>query len=197
MKELWFNMVFVSYKRWIIVLVVIIAAGILLYSLNRPAPRRESRPGGERTTPSPSGPLMGTESVDQSVLGRIERLSQNPESLARLGDKYFQSKKYDKAIELYEKALKLAPEDVDTYNDLGLALHYSGRSDRAIEQLRRGTEVDPSYQRVWLSLGFVLVASQRGEEAADVLRKTVEIDPDSKIAGEAQRFLGLLKSSKP
>jgi tetratricopeptide (TPR) repeat protein len=186
-----------SYKKWIVIVVAIAAAGVLLYSLNRPAKKRGERPGEVRTARSLSGPLTGTRSADQSVLGQIERLSQDPESLARLGDQYFQSKKYDKAIELYEKVLQLTPEDVDTHNDLGLALHYSGRSDKAIEQLRRGTEVGPSYQRVWLSLGFVLVASQRGEEAEAVLKKAVEIDPDSNIAGEAQRFLGLLKSSEP
>jgi Flp pilus assembly protein TadD len=82
---------------------------------------------------------------------------------------------------------------VDTYNDLGLAQHYSGKSDNAIETLTRGTQVVPSYQRIWLSLGFVLVSTGREFEAKPALKKAVEIAPDSTVGKEAQRILGLLK----
>lgn len=184
----------VRYKIWIILLLIVIA-GIVVYSLNRPALRYGTQPESEMKKPSLLGPLMETEAVDQSVLERIEEFSNDSGSLARLGDKHFRNREYDQAIALYSKVLQLDPQDVDTYNDLGLSLHYSGKPDEAIEQLRKGTEIDPSFQRVWLSLGFVLISAGRAEEAADVLKKTVEIAPDSDMGAEAKKFLGLLKSS--
>ncbi|MEF9437776.1 MAG: tetratricopeptide repeat protein [Candidatus Mariimomonas ferrooxydans] len=104
-----------------------------------------------------------------------------------------ESKGFQDAIDIYETVLKLNPDDVDTYNDLGLALHYIGKSDRAIDTLRRGTEVNPSFQRMWLSLGFVLTATEKNDEAKKALKKAFELDPHSEPGLEAKRILGLLK----
>lgn len=140
------------------------------------------------------GPIVDTGSVRSGGFVKEVENTNDPEKLAQLGDKYFDSNRYPEAIEAYEKVLKLNPKDVDTYNDLGLALHYTARSEKAIEILRKGTEVNPSLQRVWLSLGFVLAATGKGEEAKTALNKTIAIDPNSTQGLEAKRLLGLIKT---
>jgi tetratricopeptide (TPR) repeat protein len=141
---------------------------------------------------SPVGPIVDP-NFKSTVLDELEIDNNDPQSLALLGDQYFETRQYAKAIEIYEKVLKLNPNDVDTFNDIGLAYFYSGKSNIAVDRLKRGTEVVPSYQRVWLSLGFVLLSEGRGREAKPALQKAVELDPESAMGREARKMLGSIK----
>jgi len=123
---------------------------------------------------------------------QIQKAGNNPGLLTQLGKSYFGLGQYSQAIQAYEKVLSLNPRDVDIYNDLGLALHYTGRSTEAIRKLRRGTEVDPTYQRIWLSLGFVLVSSNSVGEAKVALNKAWNMEPESGVGQEAKRMLDQL-----
>ena len=151
----------------------------------------------------PKGPTYSTEDpipVPTGVLqsqyqeNRLrELLAQNPDNptlLAKLGDMYFERAEYFQAVQEYEKVLKLAPEDIDTYNDLGLSYFYIGRPEDAIRSLNKGIEKDPSFQRIWLSLGFVQASNRNMEEAREALEKAIDIDPASGVGLEAQRMLG-------
>ncbi len=183
-----------SYKKWTIIAVIIIVAGFVILSMTRPSYKsKESPPDTVLKQPASPGPLISLETEKTRVAAQIKEFSDNPQKLARIGDQYFERNRYVLAIEIYEKVLELNPEDVDTYNDMGLALHSIGKSDEAIEKLKKGTEVDPSFQRIWLSLGYVLVTSGRDEEAKGFFEKTIEMDPDTVMGQEAKKFLGVMK----
>ncbi len=186
-----------NYKKWIIITVMIIVGGFLIISLTRTSSKdRETSTDRGTNAPSTTGPLLDPVSEERRVTARIKEFSDNPVALSSIGDEYFETKRYSMAIKVYEKVLELNPEDVDTYNDLGLALHFSGRSDEAIVKLNKGTEIDPSFQRVWLSLGFVLISTGQTEEARGVLEKTMEIDPESGVGQEARKFISYLEKNK-
>ncbi|MFQ5691519.1 MAG: tetratricopeptide repeat protein [Nitrospinota bacterium] len=112
---------------------------------------------------------------------------------ARRGDVLFEAGRYREAIPFYRRALEANPRDADTWNDLGLALHYAGKGQEALEALRRGTKIDPPYQRVWLSLGFVSYRLGLRAEARSALERAVAIAPASEMADEARKFLKDLK----
>ncbi len=187
-----------SYKKWIVISIIAAAAGIVIVSLIYTTPSRkteEAEPGKNTAYPPSSspGPLM-EQDLNKAV--PVEELGvdiNNASSLALLGDKYFESSKFNQAIEIYKKVLELNPNDIDTYNDLGLAYHYLGKSNLSVDTLRKGTEVMPTYQRVWLSLGFVLMSMGRNEEAKTALEKAAELNPETDVGREAKRMLGVLK----
>ena len=116
-------------------------------------------------------------------------LSDDPAVLSDQADALFTAKRYTQAIAAYRKLLTLLPGDVETYNDLGLALHYAGRTDEALQVLEEGAVRDPRFQRILLTLGFVRLQVGRVEEARAALQACLDIDPDSPIAVEARRFL--------
>lgn len=138
------------------------------------------------------GPIIDP-NLSGGVMERLDMDSQSPESLALLGDKYFESGDFTQAIDIYRKVLELNPKDVDTHNDLGLSLYYTNRSNEALDILRKGTQLDPNYQNIWLSLGFVLTKTARNDEAITVLQKTADINPDTPQGQEAKNLLQLLK----
>ena len=131
--------------------------------------------------------------MDKFIASPADLSSDDPEILARLGDSYFVEKNYERAIELYERTLKLNPEDVDSYNDLGLSLHYTGQSNQAVEILKTGAAKAPTFQRIHLTLGFIQM--QRGDKKAAItaLKKAVELKPDNTVGLEAKRMLGELE----
>jgi tetratricopeptide (TPR) repeat protein len=182
-----------SSKNLIIIALFIIALGLGIFILTRSADKTErSATGGIERTPV-QGPIVDSGSLEPLPLDQLGVNTNDPIALASLGDRYFESSNFQQAITIYEKVLELNPNDVDTYNDLGLALHYTGQPDAAVETLRKGIEVVPTYQRIWLSLGFVLAAINRNEEANPALQKAIDLDPETIMGQEAKRIQGLLK----
>lgn len=189
-----------SYKKWTIIILFMIVIAFVIFAVTRRDYQTE-KPAEEEFNRAPITGAILEDSETKSEIRHeqvvpLEQLgvdTQNPESLALLGDKYFENNRFEQAIVIYKRVLELNPKDVDTYNDMGLALHYAGRSDSAVEMLRKGTEVMPSYQRVWLSLGFVLTSKGKDEEAKAALKKAIELNPNTDMGQEAKRMLGLLK----
>jgi tetratricopeptide (TPR) repeat protein len=181
-------MPFESYKKWLVIVIVLVLAGVVIFAITSSDYKKEKATSeSSKRTPMPPGPIGGP-----GISLPTQELPDDPVSLAALGDRYFEQQMYERAIETYEKTLKLNPSDVDTYNDLGLAYNYMGKTDIAIEKLKKGSQVMPSYQRIWLSLGYVLLSSGRNEEAKPALEKAVELAPESDVGREAQRMIGLL-----
>jgi tetratricopeptide (TPR) repeat protein len=178
-----------AYKKWIIIGIILLFVVFVAIAVFR-SPYKTDR---VEDKDSWKGPIVDSGVEESVTLGTEIQDSENPEELAALGDRYFERNQFQQAIMAYEKALKLNPNDVDTYNDLGLALYYTGKSDRAVQTLRKGTEINPSFQRIWLSLGFVLVSIEKNEEAKEPLQKALELDPSSEPGQEAKRILGILK----
>jgi tetratricopeptide (TPR) repeat protein len=123
-------------------------------------------------------------------------VQQDPVLLAQLGDERFRQRQYSDAIGIYRRVLEMAPDDTDTYNDLGLALYYSGDSAEALRVLKEGAEKDPGFQRIWLTLGFVQMHTDERGEARFALQQAIELGGDDEVGAEASRILESLANAK-
>jgi len=184
-----------SYKKWIVLGIVVLLVAIVSFAIISGSPQKPQQSAvrsTQRTAP-PAGPLVD---INPNRITPMEELGvdmKDPAALARLGDSYFESNNYAQAIEIYKKVIEIKPDDIDTYNDLGLAYQYTRQSELAVTALRKGTEINPSYQRIWLSLGWVLMATGKNEEAITALKTAADLDPTSDVAQEANRMIGLIK----
>ena len=181
------------YKIWILIGIAFLVGIFFTIIVINPSFKNREITESSLQDPVPPPPQF-TDSNLMQVLP-VEDLvvdTSDPQSLARLGDEYFENSNYRQAIEIYKKVLELTPNDIDTSNDLGLAYQYTGNSNLAEEVLIKGTEIAPEFQRIWLTLGFVLKFSGKNEEARSVLQKVVEMGPDNEIGQEAIRMLGQL-----
>ncbi len=184
-----------SYKQWTIAVLLVVIVIAVVYNLKRsPTTTKESQ-SRDYPTPSVSGSLIEFNAKEQQYLELIQNDPQNLTVRARLADLYFESSLFEKAITAYKELLELDRTDGDTYNDLGLSYHYTGRTELAIETLRKGSEVAPAFQRIWLSLGFVLASNNRADEARASLKKAIQLDSQTDVAAEAGRILGILNQS--
>ena len=123
----------------------------------------------------------------------LPRLSQpvtnDPAEISRQADESFNKKEYGRAADLYQRLLELDPNDVDTWNNLGLTLYYLGRSTEALDKLNEGVAVDPTYQRIWLTLGFVNSQLGNTGKARTALTAAVKINADNDIGQSAAQML--------
>jgi len=192
-----------SALQWIIVIVFQAFYGFAVFALTQDYYERQMavqavmgtganparpHPDVNKAVPEPELPPIAppTSQIPDSMAG------QDPVLLAQQGDEYFRGRQYAEAIRLYRRVLTLNPSDVDTHNDLGLALHYSGNSAAALRVLKQGVEKDPSFQRIWLTLGFVQMYTDERPEAKFALQHALALGGDNGIGEEAQRLLDKL-----
>ncbi|MEE9613628.1 MAG: tetratricopeptide repeat protein [Thermodesulfobacteriota bacterium] len=132
--------------------------------------------------------------ADQVILGDLmARLDENPEDaelISRVADTYFGMRRFEDASEYYKRAIKINPDDVDSYNDLALSSHYMGLSVEGLKYVEDGIAKNPYYQRIWLTKGFILAYGLGNQVAAvEAWEKVVKIDPETQVAKAAADFI--------
>jgi tetratricopeptide (TPR) repeat protein len=139
--------------------------------------------------PRPGPTLDNDSSIPASVAGT------NPVLLAQQADDLFSQGRYGEAIPIYRRVLQLSAGDLDAYNDLGLALHYTGQTAEALTILAQGAVKGPEFQRIWLTYGYVQSQAGEVEGAAESLTRARDLDPGTDIGKEAARLLGLVQGA--
>lgn len=77
----------------------------------------------------------------------------NTEAYFRLGNLYYTSlKQYDKAIDTYLTALKIAPSHIQILNNLGVVYSIQGKKDKAIDAFTTALMLDPTYESARINM---------------------------------------------
>ena len=85
--------------------------------------------------------------------------------------------KYDEAIECYDKAIEIDPDNQVVWNNKGLALNSLGKYDEAIVSYDKAIEIDPTDADAWNNKGLALNSLGKYDEAIVSYDKAIEIDP--------------------
>jgi len=182
-------------RFWVQLALFQVVFGMAVFYATRAFYVDEARPAqtvasGPQTTSPHALPLTGGQDDLASLIARVPGpLGNDPGALVRQGDTYFSNSQYPQAAEAYELAMRAGDTDVDTWNSLGLTLHYIGRTEEALAILEEGIERDPAYQRIWLTLGFVSGQAGRFERAREALRTALDMNPDNDIGQSAASML--------
>jgi cytochrome c-type biogenesis protein CcmH/NrfG len=117
------------------------------------------------------------------------------EAWIALGRAYFrQGMRYDKSLEAYANAQKLAPDRTDFYPYYADSMVAAGRFDDAEKTLRRRLDAVPRDAMALYALAGLLINQQRTTERAAeaelLLRRSLEIEPD--VPAAQVRLAGLL-----
>jgi len=99
---------------------------------------------------------------------------------ARMGEAYDLAGRNDEAINAYQQAITLKPDNASYYNNLGNVLARAGKIDDARTAYTKSAELDPPNAGfAWRNFGISLYTAGRMPEAVEPLKKAVEIDPKS------------------
>lgn len=138
--------------------------------------------------------------AEPSFRDQIERLEMetkiNPsktKAWIALGNLYFDTDQYAKAMEAYGKALERNPQDTDVRIDLGVLQRLTGRPMEAIASFDRVISQDLKNETARLYKAIVLKEDLNDREGAvRVLEKIVRMNP-SAMAGPDQSVKGLVR----
>jgi tetratricopeptide (TPR) repeat protein len=96
-----------------------------------------------------------------------------------LGVQFYQQRNYSKAIQSYQKVIKLDPTYVEAYNNLGITYQELGDFDKAFEAYQKSVEINPQYEKGYNNLGILYYLQGHHEEALEAFKKALAINPNS------------------
>jgi cytochrome c-type biogenesis protein CcmH/NrfG len=147
-------------------------------------------------------PPAAAPAIDEGQATALRNIAEkdpaNVQSRVQLGNMYFDAERYQDAIEWYEAALKLSPNDVNVSTDLGVCFYYTNQPERAVRQLEESLRIDPRHAKSLLNLGIVKAFGKQDlAGAAAAWEQVIKIDPNSQEAQAAQRSLANLQAAHP
>ena len=104
--------------------------------------------------------------------------SASSNDLLEEGKTYYNDEEYDKAIEIFKKAVELNPNDDDSWRLLGNSYNRNGQIEEAIKYYLKAAELNPDDSRNWFNLGISYSNNEQYKEAINSFLKVVELNPD-------------------
>jgi tetratricopeptide (TPR) repeat protein len=98
------------------------------------------------------------------------------EDLVQLGEDLANDRHYDRALEYFNKAIKINTENDFAWGDRGLMLDKKGRKNEALESFSRALEIDPSNSITWHNKGLTLLKLGKLAEGVECFNKAIEIN---------------------
>jgi tetratricopeptide (TPR) repeat protein len=116
-----------------------------------------------------------------------------PVVLSRLADSYAKAKENDKAVETYQKAIQLTPDDAALHNNLGSVYASTGKLPEAQAEFEKAATLDPTNAgRYYFNVGAIMYNSGKMDEALTAFKKVISLDPKNADAYylEGQALMG-------
>ena len=169
----------------VVALAVGFFGGVIYSSMQSPSG------GGMATVQQPaSAPMGGGQSQPSSnltpqqastILSLEQRVAANAndaESWVQLGNTYFDTNNFVKAIAAYNHYLSLQPNNPNVLTDLGIMYRNNGQPTEAIASFDRAMAADPKHVQAPFNKGIVLMNDLHDHQAAiDVWQKLLDTNP--------------------
>lgn len=103
-----------------------------------------------------------------------------------IGNLYFANGDFNNAAIQFEEAIRINPQNAQSYGSLGAAYGKSGRLNDAERVLRQAVEYHPRSSEFHFNLGLVYKQSGRNDQAESHFRTAIDLDPKAEMP-----YLGL------
>jgi len=142
--------------------------------------------GGVAMTIIKTSPSGGMESTPGKNFGKmaaqlesmVEANPKDTDSWVKLGNIYFDTDQYKKAINSYSKAMETGSETPLILCDLGVMYRRNKQPQMAVKSFDRALAMDSKFEVAYMNKGIVLVNDlNKKEEAIKVWKQLLEINP--------------------
>lgn len=94
-----------------------------------------------------------------------------------LGNEAVAANKPEKAVECYDKAIKIDPSSAIYFSNRAAAYSMMGEHFKALEDAKQSCKLNPSYSKAYNRLGKAHLALGEPEEAVIAFERAVELEP--------------------
>ncbi|MFX0140041.1 MAG: tetratricopeptide repeat protein, partial [Candidatus Hodarchaeota archaeon] len=91
-------------------------------------------------------------------------------------------KNYQKALDCFEKAIKIDPEDKEVWLSFGVAYYHMNNYQKSIECYEKAIQIDPKFHKALFNLGNTYGLLKNYQKSIEYHEKVVEIKPKLKDA---------------
>lgn len=137
-------------------------------------------------------PKIGSDKSQQIEMlqKKTETKDATADTWKELGNIYFDTDQPEKAINAYERALALRPNDTDILNDQGAMYRQTGNFQKALANFEKAFSIEPQNLESLYNSGFVYAFDLNNiPKALGIWRKYLERDSTSEIARQVQSFV--------
>ena len=122
-----------------------------------------------------AGRLTELETVLNGVLKMVDR---NTAEIAReVGETLLQAGLAGAAQKAFQKAITASPDDLYSYNRMGIALRKQKKFKEAILNYQKALALDPKNENLYYNLGRAFFEAGDNKRAGEALSKAIEISP--------------------
>jgi Tfp pilus assembly protein PilF len=135
---------------------------------------------------APAGP-----SLDQINAARkaVEAKPNDEAAILNLSHLLHDARMFDQAIVMYQRYLRINPDNPDAQVDLGVCYFSLGQYDAAKKEMLEAVGRHPDHQLGHFNLGIVTLAKGDTTESREWLRKTIAMNPGSTVSRNAETIL--------
>jgi tetratricopeptide (TPR) repeat protein len=90
----------------------------------------------------------------------------NPDIWLQLGNLYFDTDNFQRAIEAYRKYLELNPDNPNVWTDMGVMYRRAGQPEKAAEAFDQAISIDPKHEQSLYNKGVVFLHDLNNPPAA-------------------------------
>jgi cytochrome c-type biogenesis protein CcmH/NrfG len=135
--------------------------------------------------------------LGQAAAPLLEAVNKNPndyDSLVQLGNLYYDAQQYPNAIQYYERALVIHPENPDVRTDMGTAYWYTGNADKAVEAMQASLKYRPGHPQTLFNLGWIRWRGKADPKGAvEAWEKLLKSNPDYPQKQQVEQYIAKAK----
>ncbi|WP_426285416.1 tetratricopeptide repeat protein [Luteibacter sp. E-22] len=139
--------------------------------------------------------LQGKDDDAHEIVAELQTTyADRPEQLRKAfavdGELYMDARRFDAAVDAYDKALRVKPDDTDMLYGRGLAYAEAGRIDQAVADFRKVLELKPGDVEASNALGYTLADNDRDlGEAQSLIQAARAARPDDPSVADSWGWL--------
>jgi len=120
--------------------------------------------------------------MDDKKYSEDEARKKEAKDWLKKGYSFERKKEHEKAIECFDKALEIEPENAYSWDAKGWQLYELGRSEEAIQCYNKAIEIKPKAPKFWNNKGVILDDLEKTEEALRCYEKAIEVRSNYSVA---------------
>jgi tetratricopeptide (TPR) repeat protein len=147
-------------------------------------------------------PPSQTQAISDAAkkLSDLERLArenpQNPDYVTQIGNLYYDSGQYGRAVDFYQRSLSIRPRDPNVETDLATCYHNLNQEDKALETLDKVLEYSPEFSQALFNKGIVLIyGKNRVRDGIAVWENLLRSNPEFPHKAEIEEKIRELRGS--
>jgi Flp pilus assembly protein TadD len=129
-----------------------------------------------------SAPEEKTEPPSKEELDAEKAKKIKAENFVNDGITLYKEGKNREAIESWQKALALIPNDAEIYNFIGVAYHKNGNINLAVTEFKKAVVLKEDYYQAYNNLGYMQFLLNDYDNALDDFIHAIQINPDFEAA---------------